>query len=69
MLDISPMIAIIIIAIVALLYTFTGGLKGVIWVDAIQMLIYIGGAILAVIYLINNIPGNIVEILSSTEIS
>ena len=68
MLDISPMIAIIIIAIVALLYTFTGGVKGVIWVDAIQMLIYIGGAILAVIYLIVNIPGNIGEILSSTEI-
>jgi SSS family transporter len=69
MLDISPMIAIIIIAIVALLYTFTGGLKGVIWVDAIQMFIYIGGAILAGIYLINNISGNIGEVLSSTEIS
>ena len=68
MLDISPIVAIIIIAIVALLYTFTGGLKGVIWVDAIQMLIYIGGAILAGIYLIVNIPGNIGEILSSTEI-
>ena len=69
MLDISPMIAIIIIAIVALLYTYMGGLKGVIWVDAIQMLIYIGGAILAVIYLINYIPGNLSEGLSSTEIS
>ncbi len=69
MLGISPVAAIIIMAIVALLYTFTGGLKGVIWVDAIQMLIYIGGAILAGIYLINNIPGNLSEIFSSTEIS
>ena len=69
MMDISPVVAIIIIAIVALLYTFTGGVKGVIWVDAIQMLIYIGGAILAVIYLLNNISGNIGEILSSTEIA
>ena len=69
MLDISPMIAIIIIAMVALLYTFTGGLKGVIWVDAIQMFIYIGGAILAGIYLINNISGNIGEIFSSAEIT
>lgn len=69
MLDISPMVAIVIIAIVALLYTFTGGLKGVIWVDAIQMFIYIGGAIIAGIYLINNIPGDIGEIFSSTEIS
>ena len=69
MLDISPVIAIIIIAMVALLYTFTGGLKGVIWVDAIQMFIYIGGAILAGIYLINNISGNIGEIFSSAEIT
>ena len=69
MLDISPFAAIIIIAVVALLYTFTGGLKGVIWVDAIQMFIYIGGAILAGIYLINNIPGNLGDVLSSTEIS
>ena len=53
MLDISPMIAIIIMAIVALLYTFTGGLKGVIWVDAVQMFIYIGGAFLSLIFLIN----------------
>lgn len=69
MLDVSPAIAIIIIAVVALLYTYTGGLKGVIWVDAVQMLIYIGGAILSVFYLINFIPGNITEILSSSEIS
>lgn len=68
-LDISPLAAIIIIAVVALIYTFTGGLKGVIWVDAIQMFIYIGGAILAGIYLINNIPGNLGDVLSSTEIS
>lgn len=69
MLDISPMIAIIIIACVALLYTFTGGLKGVIWVDAIQMFIYLGGAILAGIFLLINIPGDIGVIVSSSEIS
>ena len=69
MLDISPIVAIIIIATVALLYTFTGGVKGVIWVDAIQMFIYIGGAILAGIFLINNISGNIAGTLSAENIS
>lgn len=68
MLDISPIVAIIIIAIVALLYTFTGGLKGVIWVDAIQMFIYIGGAILSIFFLISYLPGNISTLLSSPEI-
>lgn len=68
LLDISPMLAIIIIAFVALIYTFTGGLKGVIWVDAIQMFIYIGGALLAGYYLVNNIPGGINVLFSSGPI-
>jgi SSS family solute:Na+ symporter len=69
LLDISPIVAIAIIAFVALLYTYTGGLKGVIWVDAVQMFIYVGGAILAGIILINNLHGNLGEIFSSPEIS
>lgn len=49
-------ISIIIIAFVSFLYTITGGVKGVIWADVIQMIIYIGGAVLAIIILLNNIP-------------
>lgn len=69
MLEIQPMIAIVIMAFVALLYTFTGGLKGVIWVDAVQMLIYIGGAVVSVIYLINFIPGPLIDTMSAKSIN
>jgi SSS family transporter len=69
LIDISPILAIIIIAIVALLYTYTGGLKGVIWVDAVQMFIYIGGAIISIYFLLHLIPGNMTEIFSLPEIS
>jgi len=51
MLDISYPVAIIIIAIIALTYTYVGGVKGVIWVDVIQMGIYLGGAIIALGFL------------------
>lgn len=68
MLEIQPIAAIIIMAMVALLYTFTGGLKGVIWVDAVQMLIYIGGAVLSIIYLFNFIPVPVEQLLSSEQI-
>ena len=68
LIDISPLMAIIIIAFVALLYTYTGGLKGVIWVDAIQMFIYIGGAILAGTILLNNLPGGLSGIFSNPEL-
>lgn len=69
LIDISPMIAIIIMAVVALLYTYTGGLKGVIWVDAIQMFIYIGGAIISIYFLNTLIPGSWTDIFSSEEIN
>ena len=49
-------LAIIIIALVSLIYTYTGGVKGVIWADVLQMLLYIGGAFLALILLINSLP-------------
>ncbi|GAB4289386.1 MAG: sodium:solute symporter [Ignavibacteriaceae bacterium] len=56
LLDIEPFIAILIIALVSLIYTYTGGLKGVIWADAVQMFIYLGGAVIAGIYIINYLP-------------
>lgn len=54
LLDISYPTAIVIIAVVSLVYTTTGGLKGVIWVDVVQMFIYIGGALVAGYLLLNN---------------
>lgn len=57
MMGISYPTAILIMALVALIYTYTGGIKGVIWVDVIQMFTYLGGAVLAGIFLLNLIPG------------
>lgn len=49
--DISYPAAIGVLAFVAFFYTFAGGVRGVIWVDALQMFIYLGGAIVAAILL------------------
>lgn len=48
--------AIVIIAIVSFIYTFTGGVKGVIWADVLQMSLYIGGAFLALVILLDRLP-------------
>jgi len=56
-LDIDYPLAIVILAGVALAYTYIGGVRGVIWVDAIQMVVYIGGALIAGIVLIAQDPG------------
>lgn len=44
-------IAIILMAIITLVYTYFGGVRAVIWTDVIQMFIYIGGGVLALIVL------------------
>lgn len=66
-LKIDPVIAIVIIALVSLIYTYTGGLKGVIKVDVILMFLYIGSALLAGIYLIHLLPEGWTSVLSSAK--
>lgn len=50
------LIAIAAIAGITIVYTFIGGIKAVVWMDVMQMTIYVGGAILAIFILIFNIP-------------
>ena len=67
LLNIDYPIAIIIIAIVSLVYTYTGGVKGIIWVDVVQMFIYIFGAVLAGIFILNLLPNGFDSIISAAS--
>ncbi len=67
MLKIDPVIAIVIVVLVSLLYTYTGGIKAIIWADTFQMFIYLGGAATAAIFLINLLPGGLNSVLTSTS--
>jgi SSS family transporter len=56
-LDVNYPTAIAILAAVALVYTCFGGVRGVIWVDAVQMLVYLGGAAIAFAFLLGSAEG------------
>ena len=45
------------VGLLTLVYTFEGGIAAVIWTDLIQLVIYIGGSLLAAYMLIRLIPG------------
>jgi len=49
--------SIVLLGIVMIVFTFYGGIEAVIWVEVVQLVIYIGGAIAAAVVLINNIDG------------
>ncbi|MFU8813094.1 MAG: sodium:solute symporter [Balneolaceae bacterium] len=50
------LLAISIIAAVTLVYTFLGGIKAVIWMDVVQMVVYIGGALFALVLILYKLP-------------
>ncbi len=49
--------SIAVVGVVTVIYTFLGGMKAVIWTDVIQFVIYIVGAIVALLILVNKLPG------------
>ena len=49
--------SILLIVCLTLFYTFEGGMTAVIWTDVIQMLLYIGGAIVSFFVILGHIPG------------
>lgn len=58
------LLAISIIAVITLIYTFLGGIKAVIWMDVVQMVIYIGGALFALILLFGKLTVPVSEAFS-----
>ena len=50
-------IAIAIVTVLTLVYTFEGGMAAVIWTDVVQMFIYVGATIVGFITLLHLIPG------------
>lgn len=49
-------LSIIIVSLVTLIYTYLGGIRAVIWTDVIQLILYLGGAVLALAVIVSRVP-------------
>src|SRR3989454_2877275 len=49
--------SIVLVGVLTLVYTFEGGIAAVIWTDLIQLVIYIGGSLVAAYMLVHLVPG------------
>lgn len=56
--------SIIVLGFIAVVYTFFGGIKAVIWTDVIQAFVLVGGAILSILFLLGDISLSIPEIMA-----
>ena len=61
------LIAIAMISSVTLLYTFLGGIKAVVWMDVMQMCVYIGGALLAAGIMLSRVSGGFSGMIAEVQ--
>src|SRR5690606_25025570 len=54
--DYQLSIAVVVMGTATILYTFFGGMKAVVWTDAVQFAVYIAGALLALRIILNLLP-------------
>ncbi|MBB5155505.1 sodium:solute symporter [Saccharopolyspora phatthalungensis] len=54
--DVSFGQIILVITIVTVLYTYLGGTRAVVWIDALQMVLYVVGGVVAVVVLAGKLP-------------
>ncbi len=59
--------SIIVIAMVTILYTYIGGIRAVVWLDVIQWCVYVGGAVLALIILLDKLPQGWASVVAAAE--
>lgn len=56
--------SIVLLGVVMIVFTYFGGMEAVIWVEVVQLGIYIGGAIAAGVVILNQIPGGFSEVIA-----
>ena len=71
-LDVEPqhiVVASFTLLIFGLAFTFVGGLNSVIWSDLVQVVLYVGAAIMVLVFLLVKIPAPLPEIVNSLTMS
>ena len=62
-------VSILVIATLTVIYTYCGGIRAVVWVDSVQMGLYLLGAAIAVAVIQSQVPGGWSEVLASATIA
>lgn len=57
--------SVVVMGLVTILYTYLGGMRAVIWTDVIQFAVYIGGALVALGFLVRQVPGGLEGVLAA----
>ncbi|MBU0529985.1 sodium:solute symporter [bacterium] len=59
----SLSISILIIGIITLIYTYSGGIRSVVWIDSFQFFLYLSGGIISIIFILLNTDASTINII------
>jgi SSS family transporter len=59
--------SVLVVGLLTLIYTFEGGIAAVIWTDLIQLVIYVGGSLVAAWQLVHLVPGGWPGIVNAAD--
>ncbi|NTV66228.1 MAG: sodium:solute symporter [Chlorobaculum sp.] len=57
-------VSVLVIGIVTLVYTISGGLKTVVWLDSIQFALYLGGGIVTILFILARLDAPLLDVLA-----
>ncbi|CAN5290730.1 sodium:solute symporter [soil metagenome] len=57
-------LSVILLGVVMIIFTYYGGMEAVIWVEVVQLGIYIGGAVAAAVVILNQVDGGMPQVLA-----
>lgn len=60
-------LCIVLMGVLATLYTVAGGIEAVIWTDVIQVVVLLGGAIASLIVIVSHLPGDLPTLVSTAH--
>jgi len=66
-LDTNVFVAVVLVTLLTVVYTFAGGMAAVVWTDVLQMVLYLGGTLVALALILSDLPGGWSEVVSLAQ--
>lgn len=65
--DVSYFVIITVLGIATVIYTFIGGIRAVVWVDVLQMALYVAGGVVALIFISNAVDASFLSMAAEAD--
>ena len=59
--------SILVIGLITLIYTYSGGIRSIVWIDSFQFFLYLSGGIISIIFILANTDVSIINIINELD--